>query len=137
MLRRLKAILLIGLILIPFITRAEALPPLEDNPRVQNEFLAAAIGDEIRKNCATLSPRYFRVFSRARQLERYALDLGYTRDDIETMRKNPQAKARLRQMRDGYLAAHGVVSDNPDSYCRLGLEEIEKNTLTGWLLRAN
>lgn len=116
---------------------AQALPPLKDNPRVVSEFLSAAVGDEIRKNCPTISARMFRVFSKARDLEKYAISLGYSQGDITAMRKDPEAKAKLNAMRDAYLAQNGVTAGDADSYCRLGLAEIEKNSLTGWLLRAN
>ena len=112
-------------------------PPLAENTRVQTEFLAAAVGDEIRKNCPTISARMWRVYQRAKELEDYALSLGYTKDDIDAMRADPTSKERLKTMRDAYLAENGVTKGNPDSYCRLGYEEIEKNSLTGWLLRAN
>ena len=116
---------------------AIALPPLQDNPRVVAEFFAAAVGDEIRKNCPTISARMFRVLGRAKDLESYALSLGYTDDDIDAMRGDEAAKARLKAQRDAYLAQNGVTPGDADSYCRLGRQEIEKNTLTGWLLRAN
>lgn len=116
---------------------AQALPPLGDDPRVRNEFLSAAVGDEIRKNCPTISARFFRVIGRAKELEDYALSKGYSEDDIAAMRKDPENKAELKRLRDAYLAQNGVVPGDADSYCRLGLAEIEKNSLTGWLLRAN
>lgn len=115
---------------------AAALEPLAENPRVQSEFLAAAVGDEIRKNCPTISARLFRAAHMARELERYALGLGYTEEDIRAMRKDPAAKALLERRRDAYLSANGVIDGNPDSYCRLGREEIAAKTLTGRLLRA-
>lgn len=116
---------------------AGALEPLAENPRVQSEFLAAAIGDEIRKNCPTISARLFRALHMARELERYALGLGYTEEDIRAMRKDPAAKALLNRRRDEYLSANGVVEGDRDSYCRLGREEIAAKTLTGRLLRAH
>ncbi|MCP3969647.1 MAG: DUF5333 domain-containing protein [Rhodobacteraceae bacterium] len=116
---------------------ALALPPLRDNPRVKGEFLAAAVGDEIRKNCPTISARIFRALRRANQLEDYALSLGYTKADIKAMRRDAGAKAQLKAMRNAYLARHGVTRGDADSYCRLGLDEIGKNSLTGWLLRAH
>ena len=119
---------------------AAALPPLEQNPRVAREFLAVAVGDEIRKNCGSISARFFRVLSKKNELENYALGLGYTRADIKAMVGDKAAKDRLKARRDDYLAAHGVqagVQDGAeDAYCRLGREEIAKNSLTGWLLRA-
>lgn len=116
---------------------AQALPPLQDNKRVQSEFLSAAIGDEIRKNCPSIKARMFRVIARAKDLQDYAKSLGYSDDQITAMRKDPANKARLKAMRDAYLAQNGVTPGDAGSYCRLGRAEIEKNTLTGWLLRAN
>lgn len=129
---------LLGLALLtaPAAVNAAALEPLAENPRVQSEFLAAAVGDEIRKNCPTISARLFRAVHMARELERYALGLGYTEEDIRAMRKDPAAKALLKRRRDAYLSANGVVEGDPDSYCRLGREEIATKTLTGRLLRA-
>ena len=115
---------------------AATLQPLEDNPRIQREFLASAIGDAIRKNCPTISARMFRVFRAAGRLENYALSLGYTKDDIKAMINSRSAKARLDAMRDAYLAENGAIEDDQGSYCRLGRREIENKSLTGWLLRA-
>ena len=116
---------------------AAALAPLEDNARVQREFLAAAVSDEIRKNCPSISARLWRVLSKGRELENYALGLGYSKADIKDLRENKAAKARLKGLRDAYLARHGVTKGDGESYCRLGREEIKKKSLTGWLLRAN
>ena len=77
-----------------------------------------------------------RVFFRVSELRNYALSLGYTREDFNRLRNNPEAKTRLENMRDSYLAEHGVTEGDTDSYCRLGYEEINKNSLTGWILRA-
>ena len=116
---------------------ATALPPLSENERVRAEFLAAAVGDEIRKNCPTISARFWRVYRRAGQLEDYARSLGYSDAEIDAIREDAAAKAQLKAMRDAYLQKAGVTKGDPDSYCRLGLAEIEKNSLTGYLLRAN
>jgi hypothetical protein len=115
--------------------QASGLPPLAENERVVNEFLAAAVGDQIRKNCGSISARFFYVMQRASELEDYALSLGYTEEDIEAMREDPEAKARLRAMRDEYLAQNGVVAGDEESYCRLGRREMEEGTLIGSLLR--
>ena len=131
---RLKSLILAAMIAVPF--KALALPPLEENERVRGEFLAAAVGDEIRKNCPTISARIFYVLRRASQLEDYAISLSYSEDDIETMRKDPAAKQRLRDLRDRYLAQNDVVAGDQDSYCRLGMREIENGTLIGSLLYA-
>jgi len=116
---------------------AQDLPPLKENPRVRGEFLSAAVGDEIRKNCPSISARDGRVRSRTLSLINYALGLGYSWSDINRMRRDPVAIAELEALRDAYLAQNGARRGDPDSYCRLGLAEIAKNSLTGWLLRAN
>lgn len=131
-------VLLAGIfILTGIVTAVSALPPLQEDERVRREFLAAAIGDEIRKNCPSISARMLRFASRATQLQSYALDLGYSEEDISAMRQDPAAREELRRLRDAYLQRNGVVAGQADTYCRLGRQEIEKNTLTGWLLRSN
>lgn len=130
-----KTLILAAMLTAP--AAASPLPPLEENARVKSEFLSAAVGDEIRKNCPSISARTFRALGRVNELQNYALGLGYTKADIKAMRENPAAKAKLKAMRDAYMTKHGVREGDSDSYCRLGRQEIEKNSLTGWLLRAN
>ena len=116
---------------------AVALPPLSENKFINGSLLSAGIGDEIRKNCPTISARIFRALLKARRLENYALSLGYSREEVKAFTNSKPDKARLERLRDAYLVAHGVTKGDSDSYCRLGYEEIEKNSLTGWLLRAD
>lgn len=129
--------LALGLALAWTASAAQGLPPLKDNKRVRSEFLSAAIGDEIRKNCPSISARDSRVRSQTLKLINYALGLGYTWTDINRMRRDPAAIAELEALRDRYLAQNGVRRGDTASYCRLGMAEIAKNSLTGWLLRAN
>lgn len=116
---------------------ATALPPLEDNPRIMHELVAGEVGYQIQKHCPTISPRYLRAISRLGKLKEYALSEGYTEEEMRALDGNEAAKAKRDALVAEYLFENGVVEGDPDSYCRLGLEEIEKNTLTGWLLRAN
>ncbi len=127
----------IALCLMTAASDSTELPPLVDDPRIQHEFLSASVGAAIRKNCPTVSIRMFRVWVRLNELKGYALSLGYTRDDFDRLRRSPEAKALLEGRRDTYLEKHGVAEGDVESYCRLGLAEIEKNSLTGWILRAN
>jgi len=116
---------------------AAGLPPLTANPRVMGELVAGEVGYQIQKHCPTISARMLRAVGKVRKLESYARALGYSDADFDALSKDPAARA-LRDARvDAYLAGHGVTKGDADSYCRLGLEEIEKNSLTGWLLRAN
>jgi hypothetical protein len=112
------------------------LPALAQDPRVQAEFLAGAVGDEIAKNCDSLSPRMLVVVRRIMALENHARGLGFTADDIRALRRSEAARTELRQRRNNWLAANGAVPGEPETYCRLGREEIRKGTLVGSLLRA-
>lgn len=132
----LRKITLAALVALPIAAPAQALPPLAENERIVGEFFSVAVGDAIRKNCGSVSARMLYVLRKASELEDYALSLGYTESDIEEMRSNPANKARLRAMRDQYLAENGVVAGDEESYCRLGRKEIDNNTFIGSLLRA-
>ena len=114
---------------------ASNLPPLIEDSHVTGEFVAAAVGDEIRKNCPTISARVFTVLGRINDLSAYARDRGYTDDEIEAFRKDPANKAELNRRRDAYLAENGVVAGDAESYCRLGRREIEARSRIGTLLR--
>ena len=116
---------------------AQALPPLKENPRVRHEMLAGEVGYQIQKYCPTIGPRILRAAYKLNKLKDYARSLGYSDAQIDALGDDKAAKAELNAMRDDYLASHGVTEGDVESYCRLGLEEIEKNSLTGWLLRAN
>ncbi|MCX7644996.1 MAG: DUF5333 domain-containing protein [Rhodobacteraceae bacterium] len=121
--------------LMPATVAAADLPPLAQNERVRNEFLAGAVGDEIVDNCPSISARMLVVISKLNDLQRYARSLGYTNEDIRAFRKSPENRAELNRLRDEYLAAHGVVPGDPESYCRLGRQEIANGTLIGSLIR--
>ncbi len=130
---RILPLILAAVIAIP--VQAQALPPLSENERVWNEFFGVAVGDQIRKNCPSISARIFRVLGLKRDLEAYAKSLGYTDADINALEDDEVAKTRLRASRDLYLAQNGVVPGDAESYCRLGRQEIENKTFIGSLLR--
>lgn len=113
------------------------LPPINENPHIIQSLLSAAIGDEIRKNCPTISARMFRAYTAAKDLERYALEQGYSEGEIEAFLDSKAERKAMRARRDAYLAKNGVTEGEPDSYCALGKKEIADGSLTGWLLREN
>ena len=115
---------------------ATPLPPLIEDSHVTGEFVAAAVGDEIRKNCPTISARVFVVLGRINELGRYARDRGYSDAEIDAFRKSEANKAELDRRRDAYLAGNGVVAGDAESYCRLGRREIEARSRIGTLLRS-
>ena len=110
--------------------------PLREEAYINGALLSAAVGDEIRKNCPTISARYFTFFSERNKLKRYALDRGYSEAEIEAFIDSKVERERMERLRDAYLQANGVVKGDADSYCRLGRQEIAKGSLTGRLLRS-
>ena len=113
---------------------ANNLPSLRENKRVNDELFAAAVGDQIRRNCPSVHARMFYVLRKARELEAYAMSLGYTKAQIDAYVESDEEKARMRERRDRYLAENGVVRGDAESYCRLGRREIENRTFIGSLL---
>ncbi|MEM6741175.1 MAG: DUF5333 domain-containing protein [Pseudomonadota bacterium] len=115
---------------------AEAKPHLRDNIPINNQLFAAAVGDQIRRNCPSISARVGLVWRKARALERYALEQGYTDDEIEDyLESKPDIRA-MEARRDAYLAENGVRRGDAESYCALGQAEISANSPIGELLRS-
>ena len=114
-----------------------AKPPLREVPEIDGTILAVGIADEIRKNCPDISARLIRAVSVVNGLKGKARSLGYSDAEIDAYRKSDVEKARLKAERDRYLAAGGVRSGAPATYCALGRAEIEKGGQIGALLRMN
>ena len=113
---------------------AQARPPLNEEPHINHSLIAAAIGELIRRNCSSISPRYLVVFSKIRALETYARKKGYTEEEVEAFLDDKDEQKRVRRAAMAYLKQQGVVKDDEASYCAAGRAEIEKGTLTGELL---
>ncbi len=118
-------------------TSAVALTPLPEEKHINDQLLAASVGDKIRKNCPNISARMFVVWQKANDLEDYARDKGYSEDEVKAFLKDKDERKRMKRLRNAYLEKNGVSEDNPDSYCALGEKEIKAKSLIGELLRAN
>jgi len=116
---------------------ARASTPLAEDEHVTRSLLAAAVGDKIRRECPTISARVFTALQEASALRRYALSKGHSEGDIEAFLEDRAEEQRLRRLRDAYLAEHGAREGDAESYCRLGRDEIARNSLAGRLLRAD
>ena len=113
---------------------AQSLPPLSEETYVNQSLLSAAIGEAIRRNCSTISARLFLAFSKAMALERYALNLGYSKAEIKAFISSKTEKQRMTDEVIAYLMANGVVEGQESTFCALGRAEIAKKSLTGQLL---
>ncbi len=116
---------------------ARALPPLSENDHVVGSLLAAAIGDRVRRECPSISPRILRVLSAAQALKAYARRQGYSEAQIEAFIDSDADKKRIEAHAERWLREAGAVKGDPQSYCAVGLKEIERESLTGSLLRAH
>ena len=110
------------------------LPPRRENARIVNSLVAAMVAEGLRRGCPSLHARFFVALRKAKALERYALSLGYSREQIDAFITSPEEKARIIALARAYAAEKGVVEGDKETYCRLGREEIAKGTLTGQLL---
>jgi len=109
---------------------------LSEDAHINNSLLAAAVGDEIRKNCDDISARMLTVFTKGKALEKYALNLGYTDDELKEFLESKTERKRMKALRDSYLKNGGVVKGDSATYCKLGQKEIAADSLTGQLLRS-
>ena len=118
-------------------TAATALTPLPEEEHINGQLLAASVGDEIRKNCSSISARMFVVWQKAIALENYAVKKGYSEDEVKAFLKDKGERKRMKALRNAYLKSNGVTKGNPDSYCALGQKEIDEKSPIGELLRGN
>ena len=116
---------------------AEAAPAkqsLRDVKPIDDGLFEIALADQIRKKCPEVSPRLMRAYGALRALEQEARALGYTSAEIESFVESDVEKARMRKRETAYFKARGIRQD-ASGYCRLGRQEIERDTGTGRLLR--
>jgi hypothetical protein len=116
---------------------AQPAVPLSEEPHINEQLMAATVGDVIRKTCPSISARMVTVYFKAKELEDYARDAGYQEDEVKAFLKDKAEKARIKAMAMEYMAANGVVEGDVDSYCALGNAEIRKDSPIGALLRSN
>ena len=115
---------------------AAALEPLSQERHINSRLIAARIADRIRRECPTLNARMLYAYGQARALERYALDKGYSRAEVEAFLDDKAERRRIYAVAEDYMARNGVKKGDAESYCRLGRQEIANGTVTGSLLVA-
>ncbi len=129
-----RSVLGIALILVSLPVGAAGLPPLSQDKFVNDSLRAAAIGDTIRRACPSISARIFVALRKVRELERYALNKGYTKKEIDAFIRSREDRKRLEAEARAYMSEHGAIEGRKDTYCKLGREEIAKKSLIGQLL---
>lgn len=127
----------LSLILCLLAAPAFALEPINREPHINDVLIAGRVGDTIRNTCPTISARLVVVYSKIRELERYARDKGYSTADFDAFRNNEAEKNRMKAQAADYLRAAGAVEGEAESYCRVGRDEIAKGSLIGQMLRSS
>lgn len=125
------------LVFISFGATAQDRMALNQEKHINSSLLSAAIGAIIQDECETISPRMWLAIWKAKSLQRYALNLGYSRREIDDFINSKVEKRRMRRLANSYLHANGVVKDVEETYCAVGRAEIARKTLTGKLLRGS
>lgn len=115
---------------------AGALEPLSSEKYINDRLIAARIADRIRRECPSIDGRLVYAYQQARALQRYALDKGYTKAQVEAFLDSKSDKQRIYAVAEDYMARNGVVKGNAESFCQLGRQEIANRTVTGSLLVA-
>ena len=116
---------------------AQARVPLPEDRAIEDGLTLVAIGNELRKNCDTVSPKYWKTYNFVRGLHSRARELGYSEAEIEAYLDSDPDKARVDARARAYLTARGVEYGNPDTFCTVARAEIERVTSVGSFLRVN
>ncbi|WP_375261435.1 DUF5333 domain-containing protein [Palleronia sp.] len=118
-------------------SQAASAQSLAEDPTVRQGFYAIGLADEIRKNCPSITPRLVRAYTFLKSLESYALQSGYSEEDVEELKDNDVARSQLEEQIRSDLAARGATPGNAAGYCQVGREEMARGTAAGRLLRGN
>lgn len=112
------------------------LVPINQEPYINETLLQGFIGDQIDTNCPTIEARTMRALGELNSLRLYALDKGYTSDEIRAFIRSDEEKDRGKAEAAEWLKERGAEPGNPDAYCAVGEAEIAADSLLGQLLKS-
>lgn len=128
--------LTIALTLAVTATPALALVPINEEPVIHAKLLNGFIGDAIADNCPTMEARKLRALGELNHLRDYALKQGYEAKVVREFVTSKEEKAKFKAEAAAWLKAKGAEPGKPEAYCKIGEEEIARNSLIGYLLRS-
>lgn len=117
-------------------TPALALEPINENAVIREKLLQGFIGDAIADNCPTIEARTLRALGELNALRDYALKQGYESGVVREFVTSKDEKKKFKAEAAEWLKAKGAEPGNPEAYCKIGEEEIAKESLVGYLLRS-
>ena len=132
MLRTIKTIALTLAVTAP----AHALVPINEEPVIHDKLLQGFIGDAIADNCPTMEARKLRALGELNNLRDYALKQGYESGVVKEFVTSKEEKKKFKAEAAEWLKAKGAEPGNAEAYCKIGEEEIAKESLVGYLLRS-
>ena len=117
-------------------TPALALEPINENAVIREKLLQGFIGDAIADNCPTIEARTLRALGELNALRDYALKQGYESGVVREFVTSKDEKKKFKAEAAEWLKAKGAEPGNPEAYCKIGEDEIAKESLVGYLLRS-
>ncbi len=115
---------------------AQVAVPINQEPVINETLLQGFIGDAIADNCPTMEPRKLRALGELNKLKNYALGKGYSTAEVRAFVSDKKEKARGKALAAEWLKERGAEPGNAEAYCKIGEEEIAKESLVGYLLRS-
>ena len=107
---------------------ASTKPGLPREGDINNGLLAVAAADKIRRECDSISARFWRARSYLNGLKDMASQRGYTEHEIDTYINDDAEQDKMRVKRNAYFKSKGASNLDPDSLCVLGRDETRKNS---------
>lgn len=121
---------------VPGLASTDPRPPLREVEEIDHNMLWVAMAIEISDECDSIAPRTLKGLLFLNKLRGRALDMGYSKDEIEAYVTSDAEKARIRRLGENYVKSQGLDPENPADLCDLGQTEIARNSRIGALLRA-
>ena len=115
---------------------ASAQPGLAKEKDINAGLLVVAVADKIRRECDSISARFFTARSYAQSLKDMASARGYSEAEIDSYINNDANQAAMRERRNAYFKSKGASNLDAQSLCVLGRAEISKKSQIGSLLKA-
>jgi hypothetical protein len=113
--------------------RAQSLASEDD---INTGLFNVAVADRIRKKCDDISPRYFTALGYLQSLKNEALKRGYSDTEIDRYINDDAERGKMEERRNAYIRASGADPKDRASLCRLGRQEIARQSQIGQLLKA-
>jgi hypothetical protein len=134
MTRHLLALVLFVGLAAPGLASGDEKVPLPEESHINEQLIAGAAGDILRNTCPQASARMFVVWDKLFMLRQYALDKGYTEDEVKAFLKDHAQKARVKAAAEAYLEAAGAKPGDVASFCQVARDEVAKDTLLGQII---